>query len=98
MKFVFTKNIVCGKNCADDIIKALELKTGAVLQAVDDTSMVSGHVSISHVPNEHKIWVYLYDVDGKHESEKNGKDVIKNNNRVLKFKGVKPTRQQVESI
>ena len=40
------------------------------------------HVSMSHERTGHKIWVFLYDSDGKHESESKGRDVTQNANDV----------------
>lgn len=77
--------------CALNITTELETLTGAVLQGVNDGDLVDGHVSIAHKPGAHKIWCFLYDTTGKHESESEGKDKIQDNPRARGFTGTRPS-------
>ncbi len=54
------------------------------------------HVSIAHQPTGHRIWVFLYDNDGKHESESKGRDVIQNADDVKRC--VRIPRQPIEQF
>jgi len=96
-KFVIVKPLTCtdSANCSNNIILELETLTGAKLQALTETEDVDGHISISHAPGAHKIWCFLYDTTGKHESEAAGKDVIQDNPRARKFTGTIPSVNDV---
>ena len=96
MKIVFTKKIKCKDAllCADDIKKKIETLTGKF----SDGKKSSAHLSIDHTPNGHKIWVFLYDTSGIHESEKKGITVYQDSLNAKKYEGVKITQQKLEKL
>ena len=98
MKIVLTKNITCtdSDECSKNIISKIKLLTGANIEKINRDDTMDSHISIHHVQGAHKIWVFFYDNDGKHESEKKGKTIIKNSQSIKKFKGTKPTTKQLE--
>ena len=93
MKFVFTLNKTCtdsGK-CSD--IMFAKLKT--LLETNDQHTF---HLSISHVPNNHKYWIFLYSSKGAHESEALGKNLIRKNNKIKKFIGKIPSETEIKKV
>jgi len=92
MKFVFTLNKTCtdsGK-CSD--IMFAKLKT--LLETNDQQTF---HLSISHVSKKHHVWVFLYSKAGEHESESQGKNRVRKNNKIKKFIGKIPTLTQLKA-
>ncbi len=79
------KNITCkdGQACSQLIVTELEEKTGLILHAIRKDSSINGHVSISHENHNHTIWIIIYETNGIHLSESNGKQVKAINNRVI---------------
>jgi hypothetical protein len=61
LRFVFTKKIKCDN--ADQCDQDLRNK----LENLINSDPNDHHISIFHKDNEHKIWVFVYDNDGKHE-------------------------------
>lgn len=103
MRIKFTKNIVCNDSlvCAENILSKIETEIGTKIHADTENEKVQGHLSIKHAKNNHTIWVFLYDNDGIHESEKHGTDeiIIKTNQiRIKKFVGVMPTVRQLRDL
>ena len=98
MKLVFTKNISCTdpNKCALDIQKKIEDKFDIKLHGENKTEIRSAHITIYHFNNLHKLWIFLYDKDGIHESESNGKTVYQNSDKVKKFVGTIPTLDQIK--
>ena len=92
MQFKFTQNISCTESnkCSINLFEKLK-----VLLNTDDQKTF--HFSISHEAGNHKIWVFLYDKNGKHEGEVSGKTVINNNSEIKKFTGKIPTLAQLKS-
>jgi len=101
MKIKIEKKITCSdsRECSKIIISKLK-KTypDLILQSINENDSVNGHVSISHKQNKHVIWLFIYDKDGKHESEDNLKDVVINNSTVKKYLKIFPTKSQIEKI
>ena len=92
MKFVFRKIMKCKDDfCAENFLEKIE----TLLETKDHNQF---HLSISHVPNDHKIWLFLYDKNGQHESERRGKTVIKKASNIKKFKGNKPSLTQLHHL
>jgi len=77
--------------CAENFLEKIE-----TLIATKDHNQF--HLSISHVPNDHKIWLFLYDKNGQHESERRGKTVIKKASNIKKFEGKIPTKTELENL
>ena len=99
----FTKRITCidleSFQCTKKIMDAIELKVRKRLHANSKTDTVEGHISIDHTPNNHTIWVFLYDNNGIHESESHGKKRTRTNQpRIKKFVGRMPTKTALENI
>jgi hypothetical protein len=92
MKIVLTKNISCvdTAKCMVKIKNKIETLTG-------DFS-TCGHVSIQHEQKNHKVWLFLYDNDGKHESESQGKTIIQETPYVKKYTGKKITQKQIKDL
>jgi len=90
-------NITCGDfdNCSERIMNHLETTLRLRLQARNETDKVNGHVSISHIPAAHKVWVFVYDTDGIHESDVRGRVNTRPNARCKRASNF-PTRQEVE--
>jgi len=67
MRVFMEKDVVCRdfEDCWDTI--ADSIKTDYPFE--DAQGFRTSHLSVSHVPNDHKIWVFYYDNDGKHESD-----------------------------
>jgi hypothetical protein len=97
MKFVFSLNKTCKNNhsgdCGDETFE--KLKT-----LLDTSDQSQFHLSISHVPNNHKYWVFLYNSNGTHESEVHGKTVLNNkpNDKIKKFSGKIPTLDKLKQV
>ena len=97
MKFVFELNKTCKNNdsgdCGDETFEKLKTLLGT-----SDQSQF--HLSISHVPNNHRLWVFLYSKAGTHESEVHGKTVLNNkpNAIIKKFAGKIPTLDKLKQV
>jgi|TARA_R110002020_G_scaffold238878_1_gene451418 hypothetical protein len=79
MRIVFNKKISCedAVECSKSVHKKIEeiypdLKQG-----------INYHISIKHEPENHKMWIFIYDKDNQHESELDGK-VIKTDSQIVK--------------
>ncbi len=90
-------NITCkdGDNCSKTIIDRLELNLGIRLQARNETDTINGHVSISHKQRAHKVWVFVYDSDNIHESDRKGRLFTQPNIRCKRASNF-PTRQLID--
>lgn len=70
MMIKFTSQISCpDERCADAILNMAEKRLGVKLMGRTKNDDLEGHVSVSHESGSHKIWIFVYDNDGKHESE-----------------------------
>jgi len=96
-KYVLVKNLTCTESdeCAQNILEELETLTGALLYSRAENDPIDGHVSIFHAPGAHRIWFFLYDTAGKHESESSGQDRIQDNPNVRRFAGARPNLNTV---
>jgi len=71
-KVKFNLNITCveSSQCTKNILDKLKIKfPNEIFEANLPSDIVTGHVSISHVPGNHVVWLFLYDTDGVHEFE-----------------------------
>ena len=84
------KHTCIDENCGNNIQKKIE----AYLEKPIENN---GHISISHEKNNHKIWLFLYDKDKKHESESKGKIIIQDSNN-KKWTGKKPILNELEKL
>ena len=94
-------NMTCtnGSKCAQDLLLKLKISfPNLILEAKNENSFVNGHISISHIPNEHKIWVCVYENDNVHESEYLGKLKTEINTRVRKMNGKFPTKDKILEV
>jgi len=73
----------------------LELELRIRLQARNENDTVNGHVSISHKAGSHKVWVFIYDTDGIHESDVKNRRFLQTNIRCKRPTNF-PTSQEVE--
>jgi len=93
MKFVYNQILSCPKvgECADNLLKKIE----TLIQTKDHNQF---HLSIRHVPNNHKIWLFLYSKNGIHEAEQKGKPINTKAKHVKKFEGKIPTKTELENL
>jgi len=77
----------------DTLMKKLELRFSLKLHAELEDEIVNGHIS----QFGNKVWIFIYETDGIHESESRGKTVTIRSSRV-KRPLVMPRRDQVESV
>lgn len=93
MKFKFTQNISCedSGDCSNNLFAKLK----DLLETSDQNQF---HISISHKPNNHDIWVYLYSKNGEHEAETNGKDIKTKAAHIKKFTGKIPTLDKLKQV
>jgi|TARA_R110002051_G_scaffold36242_1_gene78994 hypothetical protein len=94
MRIVFNKNISCedALTCSQNIHKKIEeiypqLERG-----------INYHISIKHEPNNHKIWLFIYDKDNQHESEVDGKIIKTDSQIVKKYTGTTPTENVINKL
>ena len=59
---------------------------------------LDGHISIYHKPNNHTIWLFLYDKKGKHESESVGKIEIQDSTITKKWTGKTPILSKLKGL
>lgn len=92
-KYVITKNITCVDStiCAQEIMTKLETFLGGKLHIESEIEQAKAHISISHEQGNHKIWVFLYDIDNEHESEVNGVTIMTPSNRIRRWDLIKPS-------
>jgi len=95
MKLVFNHKISCidGEKCALEIQSKIEKLTGEL-----NKIGLMYHISIHHVQNNHRIWVFFYDTDNVNESESQGKTVYQDSKIIKKFIGKKPTLNEIEKV
>ena len=94
MKFVIDKKLTCTLDTVDKCGNDIRTKIKSLLG--DNIDSVNYHTSISHKQNNHKIWIFLYDKTGTHESESKGKTVYKETDLVKKFEGIMPTESEIK--
>ena len=94
MKFVIEKKLTCtfesSEKCGNDIRTKIKSLLG------DNIDSVNYHTSILHKQNNHKIWIFLYDKTGTHESEAQGKNIFQASSLIKKFKGTMPTESEIK--
>jgi hypothetical protein len=92
MLYKFNIKKSCDKSnlCAENIQSIIETYLGSKINE-------SGHLSISHIPNDHKVWLFLYDKNGKHESEVIGKIVIQDS-KVKAWNGKTPILSELKGL
>tara|TARA_R100001244_G_C5088328_1_gene115742 strand:- start:222 stop:515 length:294 start_codon:yes stop_codon:yes gene_type:complete len=95
MKLVFNHKMSCtdATICALEIQSKIEKLTGEL-----NKIGLMYHISIHHVQNNHRIWVFFYDTDKIHESEVVGKTVYQDSKIIKKFIGKKPTLNEIEKV
>ena len=96
MKFVINKKLTCTLDTLDKCGDGIRSKIKSLLG--DNIDGVNYHTSISHKQNNHRIWVFLYDKTGTHESEAQGKNVFNESSLVKKFKGTMPTEKEIKNV
>ena len=96
----FEKNINCTNSvtCNNNILEIFEKKLNVLLHLEKDIDKVNGHISISHKQGNHLIFLFLYDKQGIHESHNTVSKKIETveNNKVIKFKGIKPNENDLK--
>lgn len=99
-KYVITKNITCTDplDCSTIIISKLETLLGGKLHVDSEIEQAKGHISISHEQGNHKIWVFLYDIDNEHEGDTNGTTIMTPSNRVRRWDLAKPPNADLEAV
>ena len=92
MKFKFNQNIKCHNG---DCSTKLQSK---LIKLLNTSDRLMFHMSISHIPNNHIIWVFLYSKNNIHESEVRGKNVFNKNpdQPCKKFNGKIPTLEELK--
>ena len=98
MKVKFRKQMNCDNPilCTQQIKKKLIEKFGTGWDEVKKKS--SYHFSILHENNNHTFWLFFYDKDGIHESERHGKTITEKSYKVIKYLGVIPTQKEIEAL
>jgi hypothetical protein len=92
MLYKFNINHTCENiHCAENIHSVIETYLGSKIN-------LNGHISISHVPKKHKVWLFLYDKKGKHESESVGKIIIKDSKITKEWTGKTPIISELEEL
>lgn len=100
--FILDRTCVEGEFCPveDEIIsKFLEIDATIKLRSNTEVDTVHGHISISHQPNNHKIWVFMYDVNGTHQSADSvtNEIITISNSRVMRFSKTRPSLNSVKA-
>ena len=83
---------------ANQLIEKIENKIGLKLHGDENNKTVSGHVSVAISKGIIRVWVFLYDTNGVHESESNGKIIKQDSNLAIKFLGIKPKKEDLEKL
>ena len=83
---------------ANQLIEKIENKIGLKLHADKNNKTVSGHVSVAITKGIIKVWVFLYDKNGVHLSESNGKIVKQDSNLAVKFSGTIPKKEDLVKL
>ena len=92
MLYKFIINHICENNkCSENIQIIIETYLGSKINKL-------GHLSIHHVPNNHKVWLFLYDNDGKHESESEGKMIIQDSEITKEWTGKTPILSELKGL
>ena len=96
MKFVIDKKLTCTFEASEKCGNDIRTKIKSLLK--ENVNGANYHISILHKQNNHKIWIFLYDKNEIHESERRGKTVYRPSNLVKKFKGTVPTESELKKI
>ena len=95
MKFKFIKKLSCDNpmQCTERIKKIFNEQFGENIEGA-----ATWHFSIYHENNNHTIWVFFYDKNGEHESERHGMTVIQKLETVRKFTKPILTEKEIENL
>ncbi len=58
------------ETCGSFIVNHIQTQTGIKFTGQTENDDVEGHISIFHEQGLHQLWIFVYDIDGIHESEK----------------------------
>tara|TARA_R100001086_G_scaffold18844_2_gene9182 strand:+ start:1066 stop:1374 length:309 start_codon:yes stop_codon:yes gene_type:complete len=83
---------------ANQLIEKIENKIGIKLHGDKNNKTTSGHISVAISKDTVLVWVFLYDKNGVHESESNGKIIKQNSDLVKKFTGIIPKIKDLEKL
>jgi len=99
IKFEKQKNIPQDNHSsyANQLIEKIENKIGVKLHA-ENNKTVSGHVSVAISKTLVQVWVFLYDQNGVHLSESDGKIVKQDSNLAVKFSGTIPKKEDLVKL
>ena len=94
MRIVFKKNISCDNSlkCSVNFSDKLEKLYPQLLRGINY------HVTIIHSQNNHKVFFFAYDSNGKHESEHKGKIIITKDENIKKYSGSTPTESEIKKL
>ena len=94
MRIVFKKNISCDNSlkCSVNFSDKLEELFPKLRRGINY------HVTIDHLQFSHKIWFFVYDSNGKHEGEHNGKIIITEDENIKKYSGSMPTESEIKKL
>ena len=90
--YKFNINHICEKE------KCAELIQSKIYVYLKQEILEDGHISISHKPNDHTIWLFLYDNPLKHESESEGKVIIQDSEIIKKWIGKTPILSELKLL
>jgi len=95
MKLVFNHKMSCTNAtiCALEIQSKIKKLTGEL-----NKLGLMYHVSIYHVQNNHRLWIFFYESNKIHECESQGKTVYHDSKLVKKFIGKKPTLNEIKKV
>jgi len=83
---------------ANQLIEKIENKIGVKLHADENNKTASGHVSVAISKTLVQVWVFLYDQNGVHLSESDGKIVKQNSNLAVQFSGTIPKKEDLVKL
>jgi len=100
IKFEKQKNIPQDNHSsyANQLIEKIENKIGVKLQTDKNNKTTSGHISVAISKTSVQVWIFLYDSNGVHESESDGKIIKQNSNIAVKFSGTKPKKEELVKL
>ena len=95
MKIKFTKKISCNNpvKCTERIKKIFNEQFGENIEGA-----ATWHFSIYHENNNHTIWVFFYDKNGQHESERHGETIMEKLDIIRKYTGPEFSKKEIEKL
>ena len=95
MKIKFTKKISCNNpvECTERIKKIFDDQFGVNIEGG-----ATWHFSIYHENNNHTIWLFFYDKDGRHESERHRKTITEKLDIIRKYTGPILSEKEIEKL